>query len=293
MGCYKSDEEERRGFFDTRTPDDPAYYSPRILEFYDYHTGEMLTKRGKEIMKRLLDMDWKDVLREYLRNWIKGMQMLHVVSTDFNTGNSSPAQYGWYPDGYFEVSYRKLLDTVKNKLVLADEKDKINTGYDWVVVERELGYNKLVNHYLKIDIGFTIAGNLKKLNYTYKVTTHGDKGFYDGVFNILADELRAELETFKNEPLLKTDLRPYDTYPDIASYKDKRDQLGIIKYFIIHDTVGKRKNCKFRQGFIDAYKDARDFCRALPDITVRHKWWDNRYNREEGCWVDWDKEIKK
>ncbi len=156
---------------------------------------------------------------------------------------------------------------MKNKLVLADEKDKINTGYDWIVVERDLGYNKLVNHYLKIDIGFTIAGNLKKLNYTYKVTTHGDKAFYDGLFNILADELRAELDTFKKEPLLKTDLRPYDTYPDISSYKDKRDQLGIIKYYMRYDTVGRRKNCKFTQGFIDAYKDARDFCKALPDIN--------------------------
>ncbi len=52
MGC-KSDEEERREFFDTRTPDDPAYYSPKILDLHDYHTGEMLTNRGKEIMKRL------------------------------------------------------------------------------------------------------------------------------------------------------------------------------------------------------------------------------------------------
>jgi hypothetical protein len=227
----------------------------------------MLTKRGKEIMKRLRDMEWQEVLREYLRNWIKGMQMLHVVSSDFNSGNSSPYQYGWYPHGYFDVAYKKLLDTVKRKLVLADEKDKIDTGYNCISVERDLGYNKSVNHYLDIDIDFTIAGNLKKLNYTYKVTTGGDKGFYDGVFNILADELRAELETFKTEPLLKTDLRPYDTYPDIASYKDPHDQLGIIKCFILYDTVGRRKNCKFRQGFIDAYKDARDFCKALPDIT--------------------------
>ena len=108
METYKSGEEERRNFFDTRTPEDPAYYSPRILEFYDYHTGEMLTKRGKEIMNRLRDMDWKEVLREYLRNWIKGMQMLHVVSTDFNTGNSSPAQYGWYPNSYVSVAFDKL-----------------------------------------------------------------------------------------------------------------------------------------------------------------------------------------
>ena len=267
MARYKSDEEQRREFFDTRTPEDPAYYSPRILEFYDYHTGEMLTKRGKEIMKRLRDMDWKEVLREYLRNWIKGMQMLHVVSTDFNTGNSSPAQYGWYPNSYISVAFDKLRKMViEGHPTLKATPCSLESNFSWITVTRNLGYGKKVSRTINMSIEFGKPSHKRGINYKCKVTTYGDNGFYDE-FVQYAKDLQAEMETFKKEPLLKTDLRPYDTYPDIASYKDKRDQLGIIRCFILHDTVGKRKNCKFRQGFIDAYKDARDFCKALPDIN--------------------------
>ena len=267
MGCYKSEEEQRREFFDTRTPEDPAYYSPRILDIHDYQTGEMLTKRGKEIMKRLRDMDWKEVLREYLRNWIKGMQMLHVVSTDFNTGNSSPYQYGWYPNGYLDVAYDKLREMVlEGHPTLKKTPCSLISQFSWITVERNLGYGKKVSRTINMSIEFGIPSHKRGINYKCKVTTYGDNGFYDE-FVQYAKDLQAEMETFKKEPLLKTDLRPYDTYPDISSYNDKRDQLGIIKYYMTYDTIGRRKTCKFTKGFIDAYKDARNFCKALPEIT--------------------------
>ena len=267
MDACQLEKEQRREFFETRTPEDPAYYSPRILDLHDYETGEMLTKRGKEIMKRLRDMDWKEVLREYLRNWIKGMQMLHVVSTDFNTGNSSPAQYGWYPHGYLEVAFDKLREMViEGHPTLKSTQCSLESRFSWITVKRNLGYGKKISRTINMSIEFGIPSHKRGINYKCKVVTYGDNGFYDE-FVQYAKDLQAEMETFKNDPLLKTDLRPYDTYPDIASVKDKRDQLGIIKHYILHDTVGKCKKCKFRQGFIDAYKDARDFCKALPDIT--------------------------
>lgn len=267
MDACKSEEEQRREFFETRTPEDPAYYSPRILDLHDYETGEMLTKRGKEIMKRLRDMDWKEVLREYLRNWIKGMQMLHVVAEDFNTGNSSPAQYGWYPHGYINVAYEKLrVMVIEGHPTLKATKCSLYSRYSSITVERDLGYGKKVSRTLDMSIDFSIPRSCKGINYKCKVRAYGDNGFYDE-FVQYAKDLQAELDTFKKEPLLKTDLRPYDTYPDISSYKDKRDQLGIIKCYIGYRTEGRRNKCKFRQGFIDAYKDARDFCKALPDLN--------------------------
>lgn len=263
----KKEEEQRREFFETRTPEDPAYYSPRILDIYDYASGKMLTKRGQEIMDRLRAMDWQDVLREYLKNWITGMQMLHVVSTDFNTGNSSPAQYGWYPDGYLNVVYDKLRASVlEDHPIQTDSKYRLDSHYSHITVERDLGYGKKVSRTIDMSLDFYIPSNKKGICYKCSVEAYGDNGFYDE-FAQYAKELQAKMETFKKDPLLKTDLRPYDTYPDISSYKDRRDQLGIIRHYMIHDTVGKRDKRRFTQGFIDAYKDARDFCKALPDLN--------------------------
>ena len=282
----KKEEEQRREFFETRTPEDPAYYSPRILDIRDYASGKMLTKRGQDIMERLRAMDWQEVLREYLRNWVTGMQMLHVVSTDFNTGNSSPAQYGWYPDGYLQVAYDKLRASVlEDHPVLTDGKCRLDSHYSHITVERDLGYGKKVSRTIDMSIEFYIPSNKKGICYKYRVKTYGDNGFCDE-FVQYAKELQARMESFKKDPLLKTDLRPYDTYPGIASYRDRRDQLGIIRYYIVHDTVGKRDKCRFTQGFIDAYKDARDFCKALPDLkfsedrdTFNYK--DKTYTAEE------------
>lgn len=265
--CKKEEEEQRREFFETRTPEDPAYYSPRILDIHDYASGKMLTTRGQEIMDRLRAMDWQDVLREYLRNWITGMQMLHVVSTDFNTGNSSPAQYGWYPEGYLNVVYDKLRASVlEDHPIPTDGKCRLDSHYSHITVERDLGYGKKVSRTIDMSIEFYIPRHMKGICYKCRVEAYGDNGFYDE-FSQYARELQSKMETFKNDPLLKTDLRPYDTYPDISSYKDRRDQLGIIRHYMVHDTVGKRDKCRFTQGFIDAYKDARDFCKALPDLN--------------------------
>ena len=258
--------QSQKDFFDSLTPEDPAYYSPTLLEVcanYDYK--KPLTKRGKELVAKLLDMDWKDVLREYLRNWIKGMQMLHVVSSDFNTGNSSDYQYGWYPHGYNDLVYKKLLEPVRKRFKWEEPTDKLVTSFSDLTVSRNLGFGKSVERSIHLDFDFNIPKSNKGISYTFKVKVYGDSGFYD-VFNEYAAELRAEMESFKKEPLLKTDLRPYATYPDISSYKDKKDQLGIIKYYMRNDTEGKGDKCKFTQGFIDAYKDAASFCKALPQI---------------------------
>lgn len=263
----KKEEEQRREFFETRTPEDPAYYSPRVLDIHDYKSGKMLTKRGQDIMERLRSMDWQEVLREYLRNWITGMRMLHVVSTDFNTGNSSPAQYGWYPEGYLQVAYDKLRASVlEDHPIPTDGKCRLDSHYSHITVERDLGYGKKVSRTIDMSIEFYIPHHMKGICYKCSAEAYGDNGFYDE-FVQYAKELQSKMEAFKKEPLLKTDLRPYDTYPDISSYKDRRDQLGIIRHYMVYDTVGKRDKCRFTQGFIDAYKDARDFCKALPDIN--------------------------
>jgi len=250
-------------FFDSRTPEDPAYYSPRVMDIYNESYTKIDTKRGRELLEHLKTLDWKEVLREYLRNWIKGMQMLHVVDTDFNTGNSSPAQYDWYPHGYQDIALQKLLEMVRSGIWLSDDKDKISVDYNTLTVTRNLGYGKEVERTIELDVSFGIPSNNKGIKYKCSARTYGDNGFYDE-FAQLAKNIQAEMDTFKKEPLLKTDLRPYATYPDIASYKDKRDQLGIIKYYVRNDTEGKRRNLMFSQGFIDAYYDAMSFCRALP-----------------------------
>lgn len=210
-------------------------------------------------------MDWKEVLREYLRNWIKGMQMLHVVSTDFNTGNSSPCQYGWYPHGYMDVALQKLLEMVRTEVWLSDVKDEVSTSYSELTVTRDLGYGKAVSRRILLSIDFDVSGNRKGIKYKASAKAYGDNGFYDEFVQI-AKNIQSEMDTFKKEPLLKTDMRPYATYPDVASYKDKKDQLGIIKYYLRNDTEGRRDKLKFTQGFIAAYYDAMSFCKALPQV---------------------------
>lgn len=252
-------------FFDSRTPEDPAYYSPRVMDVHDESYTKIDTKRGREMLEKLKNMDWKDVLREYLRNWIKGMQMLHVVDTDFNTGNSSPCQYGWYPHGYKDVALKKLLEMVRKEVWLSDVKDNISVDHNTLTVTRDLGYGKEVERTIDLDVYFSIPSNKRGISYRSSAKAYGDNGFYDEFVQI-AKNIQAEMDTFKKEPLLKTDLRPYATYPDIASIKDKRDQLGIIKFYMRNDTEGKRDKTKFTQGFIDAYYDAMSFCKTLPQV---------------------------
>ena len=257
---------ETREFFDSRTPDDPAYYSPNVMDVRDLEDySKCLTKRGREILNRLDAMEWQEVLREYLRNWIKGMQMLHVVDTDFNTGNSSPCQYGWYPHGYMDIALQKLLEMVRKEVWLSDVKDEVSVSYNALTVARNLGYGKAVSRTIVLNIDFDVSGNKKGLKYKASAKTYGDNGFYDEFVQI-AKNIQAEMDTFKKEPLLKTDMRPYATYPDIASFKDKKDQLGIVKYYMRNDIEGRRDQIKFTQGFIDAYYDAMSFCKALPQV---------------------------
>ncbi len=265
--CQK-DKELRREFFDTRTPDDPAYYSPDVMDIRDPDDySKRGSKRGREMFERLKTMDWKHVLRDYLMNWIKGMKMLHVVDSYFNTGNSSPYQYGWYPHGYMEIVYSKLINMfLDGHPDIKKSNDSVDICYNSITVTRNLGYGKSVWRMIEFDIDFVISSNKKGIKYKYSVKASGANGFHDE-FVQYAKDLKAELAIFAKNPLLKTDLRPYATYPDIASYKDPHDKLGIIKYFIRYDTVGRRDKTKFTQGFIDAYKDARDFCKGLPKVT--------------------------
>jgi hypothetical protein len=261
----KTEHQRTVEFFDSRTPEDPAYYSPSVMDVHNESYTRIDTKRGREMLEKLKNMEWKEVLREYLHNWIKGMQMLHVVSTDFNTGNSSPCQYGWYPHGYMDVALQKLLEMVRAEVWLTDAKDEVSISYNALTVTRDLGYGKNVRRTISLDIDFDVSGNKKGFKYKASAKASGDNGFYDEFVQI-AKNILAEMDTFKMEPLLKTDMRPYATYQDVASFKDKKDQLGIVKYYLRNDTEGRRDNIKFTQGFIDAYYAAMAFCKALPQV---------------------------
>lgn len=253
-------------YFDSRTPEDPAYWSTEIFDIYDDNYDHVISKRGKAELKRLEAMEWQDVCREYLRWWIKGMSMLHVVSSDFNSGNSSPYQYGWYPHGFEEVALRKIINKFASGIVLdKPNEDKLELGHNWISVSRDLGYGKSVERHIGIGIDFSLSHSGGKIRPTFKanVKCSGQPGFYDG-FAQLAKDIQAELDPFKKDPLLKTDLTEYDTYPDVSQYKDKRDQLGIINFHATWDVIGTRSNRRFNPNYIAAYKEAREYCPGIP-----------------------------
>lgn len=255
-------------YFDSRTPEDPAYWTPKIFDIYDSHHVRLLSKRVADEMKRLEAMDWQDVIREYVRWWIKGMSMLHVVDTDFTTGNGSPYQYGWYPHGFGTIATKKVIDKFADRIKVKNTKtDSLDIEPYCINVERNIGYGHSIYRRIDIDIDFYLshAGGKIRVAYKPKVKCSGQSGFHDE-FAQIAKDMQAELNLLKKDPLFKVDLSEYDTYPDVSQFKDKHDQLGVIDAYTRRDTVGKGDNTKFNKNFIAAYKEAREYCPGIPHV---------------------------
>lgn len=255
-------------YFDSRTPEDPAYWATNIFDIYDVHYERMLSKRGAEETKRLEAMEWQDVLREYVRWWIKGMSMLHVVDTYFNTGNGSPYQYGWYPHGFGTIATKKVIDKFVDQVKIEDPKtDGLNIGPNFIFIERNLGYGHSINRRIGIGLDFDLsrAGGKIRVAYKANVKCSGQAGFHDDFVEI-AKDMQAELDQLKKDPLFKIDLSEYDTYPDVSQYKDKHDQLGIINAHVRWDTIGTGSKARFSKNYIAAYKEASEYCPGVPRV---------------------------
>ena len=254
-----------KDFFDSRTPEDPAYWSPCMMDVLDDHFDKCISVRGKQKLEELEKMELNEIWHDYLKCWIKGMSMLHVVSYDFNTGNGSPYQYGWYPHGYNKVYYKKLFEKFKDRLQPADEHETVEFGFSYVWITRDLGYGKTATRNIYLDVDYDIPKSHTKITCKCSAKSSGDAGFHEEWVDI-AKEMKAVMDTLKSDPLLKTDLRPYDTYPDLTTIKDPKDRLGIIKEFS-YDTVGRDGKKRFLAGFVAAYKEAAEFCSTLPKVT--------------------------
>jgi len=89
--------------------------------------------------------------------------------------------------------------------------------------------------------------------------------------------------------------RQYDEY---VAKMDERENVNHsyllrFEYPDAHGLIGDSEETftdreKAVAAAVEASKDSRNY-----NITVRHKWWNNRYSREEGCWVEWEKETKE
>ena len=259
--------QQKLAYFDSLTPDYPAYWSPKIFDIMDDQYEHIISKRGADEFERLKTMEWNEVLVEYVRWWIKGVSMTHVVSSDFNTGNSSPLQYDWYPHGFSEVACMKMIEKYKDRIKLDKPNDQLEFNKYGIDVERDLGYGHSVSRSIWIQLDFYLSTANKKIRPVFKpkVTCSGNAGFYDE-FAHIAKDMQAEFETLKKDPIFKTDLTEFDTYPDITSYKDKHDQLGIINAFSRWDTLGTGRNIKFNKNYIEAYKDAAAYCPGIPRV---------------------------
>lgn len=254
-------------YFDSLTPEDPAYWATEIFDLHDSNGEKLISKRGIEETKRLESMEWNEVLIEFVRWWIKGMSMTHVIDTYFNTGNSSPYQYGWYPHGFSEIAAKKIIDKYRDRITLDDPKDKLKISRWFITVERNLGYGQSVTRSIRFNLDFSLSSSRGKVfpKFKAKVKCTGTAGFYD-YFSGLAKEIQSELDTLSKDPIFKTDVSVFESYPDISQYKDKHDQLGIIKAYARWDTVGRGSNIKFNKNYIAAYKDAAEYCPGVPRV---------------------------
>ena len=89
--------------------------------------------------------------------------------------------------------------------------------------------------------------------------------------------------------------RQYDEYAEKMYARECVDHKYLLRfeYPDAHGLIGDYEETftdreKAVAAAVEARKDKRNY-----NITVRHKWWNNRFNREEGAWVEWEKEIKK
>jgi len=255
-------------YFDSRTPEDPAYWATNIFDILDKDYQHLLSKRGIAETKRLEAMEWQDVAREYVRWWIKGMSMLHVVDTYFNTGNGSPYQYGWFPSGFSDIILKKIIEKYRDRIKNENPKtDSLDIGPNFIHIVRKIGYGHSIYRRIGFDIEFNLsrAGGKIRVAYKPEVSCSGQPGFHDDFVQI-AKDIKAEFDQLKKDPLFKVDLSEYNTYPDVSQYKDKHDQLGIINVYARWDTLGPRGRVKFNKNYIAAYKDAREFCPGIPQV---------------------------
>ena len=105
-------------FFDSRTPEDPAYYSPIVLAIHNESYTRIDTKRGREMLEKLKNMDWKEVLREYLRNWIKYGGSCNVGATKSAYDLKEGDRYGYYASKMTKEELKPI-----EKILLNIEKD--------------------------------------------------------------------------------------------------------------------------------------------------------------------------
>ena len=118
-------------FFDSRTPEDPAYWSTEIFDIYDENYDKVISKRGQAELKRLEAMEWQDVIREYVRWWIKG-ETFTAQEVDDICCKKVPDSLHFITQGISEVLYHKygLLPTL-----LEDQfspEDIIKTHVHWI-----------------------------------------------------------------------------------------------------------------------------------------------------------------
>lgn len=249
-------------FFESLTPNQPAYYSSEFIDGVD----GAICPRGKKYMAYLETLDWKEVLREYLRRWIKGMQMLHIIDDDFTTGNSRPDQYSFSNRPFSRIAEEKFINQYKESLLVKEKKDdflKI-TNYGTVRANRKLGFGKQVDQFLEVDFDFGLSCSKGKYRIKFKPKIHvcGDSGFYDHFAKLAKGDMLAEAKSFCKEPLLKTDLTGIDSYPDISKY-NRIDQIGLIKRLVTWDTKKIGKNYTFIKSYVDGYKEAYEFVKSL------------------------------
>ena len=249
-------------FFESLTPDQPAYYSSEFIDGID----GAICPRGKEYMAYLKTLDWKEVLREYLRRWIKGMQMLHIIDDDFTTGNSRPDQYSFRSGPFSKIAAEKFIDKYKT-LLLAKEntEDSLTiTNYCTVRATRNLGFGKQVNRFFEVDFDFGISRSKDKykIKFKPKIKVFGTAGFYDNFARLAKGEILSDAKSFGKDPLLKTDLTGIDSYPDLSKY-NRIDQIGLINKLVTWDTKKIGKNYTFIKSYVDGYKEAHEFVQSL------------------------------
>jgi hypothetical protein len=95
-----------------------------------------------------------------------------------------------------------------------------------------------------------------------------------------------------NHPEIMTQYNAYTEMME-ARMKSKHEYRLRYEYPDAHGLIGD-----YEQTFTDKDEAIAAAVEASKDkvnynISIRHSWWDNLYEREEGEWIEWEKEAKK